>query len=156
MNKPWQHGHPLDRQQIHDFWRNPDPTNLPHLYLDGAIRSNFLVDIVKRHVSPDNEILEIGCNVGRNLNWLLRAGFSRLTGVEINGTAVKLLRESFPRLAGTACIINEPIETAIKQFPDGAFQCVYTMAVLEHIHSESEWIFADMARIAANVLIIIE
>ena len=33
---------------------------------------------------------------------------------------------------------------------------VFTMAVLEHIHLDSEWVFSEMARIAKKYLITIE
>jgi SAM-dependent methyltransferase len=147
---------PQSRNQLHEFWRRPDAANQPKGYLDAAARSEFLVDIVKRHVPFGAPILEIGCNVGRNLHYLASAGFTTLAGVEINEDAMRQLREAFPDLARGARLLNEPVESAIRRFRDGEFTLVYTMAVLEHIHPDSEWIFAEMVRIAGDVLITVE
>jgi SAM-dependent methyltransferase len=145
------------REEAHQFWRHPDAANLPEGYLaGGARRSEFLVDLVKRRVKSDDEILEIGCNVGRNLHHLSAAGFSKLAGIEINEAAVRKLGEAFPDLAASARLVNEPVESAIKRFRDDEFALVYTMAVLEHIHTDSEWVFGEMVRIARNAVITIE
>jgi SAM-dependent methyltransferase len=142
--------------QLHDFWRSPDAANRPTGYLEGADRSRFLTDIVNRHVPHQAPILEIGCNVGRNLHYLAGAGFTNLSGIEINEEAVRLLRATFPELEQTLRLWNEPVENAITKFHDRQFGLVYTMAVLEHIHPDSEWIFAEMARITGDVLMTIE
>lgn len=145
------------REELHEFWRHPDAANLAEGYrTGGAARSTFLVGLVKRHVQPDGEILEIGCNVGRNLHHLRLAGFSKLSGIEISEAAVRTLAEAFPDLAASARIVNEPVETAIKRFRDDEFALVYTMAVLEHIHADSEWVFGEMVRITRHALITIE
>src|SRR5262249_44077703 len=147
---------PKSRQDLHEFWRRPDAANQPSGYLDGEERSEFLCAILSRHAAPEARILEVGCNVGRNLQHLFSNGFTDLTGVEISAEALALLRSTFPRVAQRARLVNEPIETAVARFSDGEFDVVYTMAVLEHIHPESEWIFAELARITRGVLVTIE
>jgi SAM-dependent methyltransferase len=144
------------RDVLHEFWRRPDRANAPEDYLMGAERSELLVDLVKRHAGPDVAVLEIGCNAGRNLQFLLSAGFSKLTGIEISEAAIRVLRERLPAVAATARLFNEPVEAAIKGFRDGEFGVVYTMAVLEHLHPDSEWVFEEMVRITNGVLITIE
>lgn len=102
------------------------------------------------------KILEIGCNAGRNLNHLFQAGFSDLSGIEINERAVQLLKQSFPEMADHTAIYNAPVEESICQFGDGEFDIVFTMAVLEHIHRDSTWIFPEIVRIAKDYLVTIE
>ena len=82
------------RDELWAFWRSPDAANQPADYRDAPDRTAFLVGLVERHVAKDAPILELGCNVGRNLNALALAGYTHLTGVEINPDAVTLLRES--------------------------------------------------------------
>ena len=53
-------------------------------------------------------------------------------------------------------IHNMPAEDIIGKFEDNEFDIVFTMAVLEHIHTDSEWIFTEMARITKTHLITIE
>ena len=145
------------REDLLDYWRSPrDDWNLPSRYLNERASRPFLVEIVRRYARPDWKILEIGCNAGANLHHLFRAGFTHLGGIEVNPEAVKLLTATFPKLASHAEIYNAPVEDKIRGIPDGAFNIVFTMAVLEHLHRESEWVFREMARVAKDYLITIE
>jgi SAM-dependent methyltransferase len=145
--------------ETHLYWKAPaDGKNSPDEYLGKGLepRSKFLVDLISRHVGMEARILEIGCNVGRNLNYLYEAGFSNLEEIEISELAVQKLRETYPKMARDITIHNAPVEMIVKQLQSSHYDVVFTMAVLEHIHSDSEWIFSDMARIAKNVLVTIE
>ena len=119
-------------------------------------RSLFLVEIIKRHVTPSASILEIGCSVGRNLNYLFLNGFQNLAGNEISESAIRLLEQSYPELAERVVIYNESAEEALGKIPSGEFTLVFTMAVLQHIHPSSEFIFDEIARITGSYLITIE
>lgn len=143
--------------EIHQYWMQPyDGSNLPQDYLRGELRSKSLVKIVQKYADHNARILEIGCNVGRNLNYLFLAGFKKLEGVEISKNAVQLLKQSYPEMSKYAKIHNKPIEEIIKKFKDNTFDIVFTMAVLEHIHPNSEWIFSEMVRITKGFIITIE
>lgn len=144
------------REELHAFWRDPDEVNRPERYAAPVARSRFLLNLVEWYCTPNDRILEIGPNVGRNLEHLRRAGYQRLEGVEISESAVAALRATYPDLATVATIHNAPVEDVIRDFPDTSFEAVFTMAVLEHIHPDSEWIFAEMVRICRRVLITIE
>ncbi len=147
----------MSRSELHDYWGNPpDSYNKPASYLEGEERSRFLLEIVERHVSPTVKVLEIGCNIGRNLEFLHRAGFVNLAGIEINEEAVQLLKARSPGLARAATIHTAPAETVLPTFQDQEFDLIFTMAVLEHIHTDSEWIFPEVARITKEVLLTIE
>lgn len=148
--------HPKSRNELHRYWRNPDISNLPQSYLTETARSQFLMGIIKKYVKPDAKILEIGCNVGRNLNYLFQAGFKNLEGIEINKKAVQLLKKTYPEMARHTKIYNVPIEEIIKELKDGEFDVVFTMAVFEHIHRDSEWTFSEAVRITKDFLITIE
>jgi SAM-dependent methyltransferase len=124
--------------------------------LGGTLRSDFLLSLVRSHSPTEPSILEIGCNVGRNLAHLHSAGFRNLAGVEINPRAIELLRREFPELAADADLYIGAAEEQLPRFDDRSFTVVFTMAVLVHIHPESESIFAEIERIAADTLIVIE
>jgi SAM-dependent methyltransferase len=148
---------PKCREELHEFWKDPyDGGNRPEDYLEGEGKSEFLLQIIDRHLPKSAKIMEIGCNVGRNLNFLYQSGRTDLSAIEISETAVRRLRESYPEMASQTKIYNQPVEEAIATFSDGEFDLVFTMAVLEHIHDDSKWIFAEMVRIAGKVLITIE
>ena len=147
----------INRDELHTYWKNPwDGANRPEIYLDGVARSEFLGQLVGKNVGPDAKILEIGCNIGRNLNYLFEAGFKNLHAIEISETAVQLLRETYPEMANCIEICNVPVEDVIKHLGENEYDLVFTMAVLEHIHTDSEWIFVEMVRICKERLITIE
>lgn len=145
------------REDIHEYWRRPDDgANEPRSYLEKAERSRYLVGMLERYTDHDARVLEVGCNVGRNLAFLHDAGFKHLTGIEISQDAVDVMRAEFPEMAREASIICGAAEDVVRDFDDGALDVVFTMAVLEHVHTESEWIFGELTRITNDLLITIE
>jgi predicted O-methyltransferase YrrM len=139
------------------YWRNPeDAQNVPAAYLEYPQRSQFLTVLMKKHVSRNGEILEIGCNIGRNLSHLYDAGYTHLNAIEINAKAIQQLRQTFPEVAAHLTLHEAPVEEVIPTLGDNAYEAVYTMAVLQHIHQDSDWIFPHIARIARRVVITIE
>lgn len=148
---------PQSRDELHRYWEAPyDSDNLHQDYFKGEIRSQFLVKILERKAEVNARVLEIGSNVGRNLYYLYLAGFRKLSGIELSEKAIALLKEAYPEMASHATIYNKPVEEAIKTFSDCEFDVVFTMAVLEHIHTDSEWVFPEIARITNHCLITIE
>ena len=150
-------GERADPGLVHRYWRGPgDETNQPRAYLRGTERSLFLLEIIRKYAEPDARILEIGCNVGRNLNILLHGGYTRLAGVDINAGALMEMQRYFPELARRAAIFHAPIEEFLPEQPGNAVDVVYAMAVFEHIHTESDWVFPHIARITRRLLITLE
>jgi SAM-dependent methyltransferase len=144
------------KDELQKYWRNSDKmNNNPSGYLQGSSkRSEYLVSLVKQYVKPDDasSIIELGCNVGRNLYHLWKAGYHNLSGVEINPQALKLMKQNFPDMQVKT--YEGSIEDRLKEL--GEYDLVFTMAVLEHIHGDSEWVFSEMARKAKRYLITIE
>jgi SAM-dependent methyltransferase len=116
----------------------------------------MLVSLVLRHVSPPARILEIGCNAGRNLGFLFDAGFTDLAAIEISKPAVDRFRTAFPHAFAAADVRIASVEEAIRDFQSASCDLVFTMAVLEHIHPDSEWILAELVRVTRRWIITIE
>lgn len=145
----------VGKESIHDFWRNPDEGNSPENYFnDSKKREGFLKIIRKIKTKKNYMILEIGCNSGRNLDVLYSNGYRNFTGIEINKNALKLMKKKIPEVYFGTRIINKPVEDCIKSFKTNEFDLIYSLAVLEHIHPDSEWIFKEMARIGKSILTI--
>jgi SAM-dependent methyltransferase len=155
-------GFPKTKTEILDYWKAPwkfDDDNNPETYLDSETtkgRTRFLLKTANRFVNKNDSVLELGCNVGRNLNALYLDGFRNLSGIEINERAIRILKASYPKMAEQVTLFNRPVEDVITKLGDNAYDAVFTMAVLMHIHPESEWVFAEMVRITKKHLILIE
>lgn len=96
-------------------------------------------------------VLEVGCNVGWNLEYLRRLGASELYGVEPSAYAVDRARSrgaAFGILQGTAFELP---------FRDGWFDLVFTSGVLIHISPTTIGEALDeMYRVARRYIVAIE
>ncbi|MFC4403913.1 class I SAM-dependent methyltransferase [Gracilibacillus xinjiangensis] len=140
-------------EEVHNYWVRK---SAPESYLIHQERSEFLLEYLQKYVHPNAQILELGCNVGRNLQTLYQNNYKKLTGIEISKQAVEKLQTTFPELAKTMNLIHSPIEDWIKNVKTYHYDLVFTMAVLEHIHPDSEWVFEHIARISREYIITIE
>jgi SAM-dependent methyltransferase len=127
-------------------------SNDPAEYVGPIGRSRILAELIA-DLPREARILEIGCNVGRNLAHLFDSGWSDVSGVEINPHAVELLRETYPQLRDAEIYVG-PAEDVLPKVPNDSYDLVFTMAVLEHIHPSSEIVFDRMVAIAPRVLAI--
>ncbi len=87
---------------------------------------------------------------------LFTNGYKNLESVEINTGALEELRKTFPEMVANVTLNNAAAEDFMPTLKDNSFDVMYTMAVLLHIHPESEWIFEHMVRATKKYLIIIE
>lgn len=140
-----------------NHWRNPKDHNSSENYNKSHTqqRSIYLTNIFKKYIHNKSKILEIGCNCCRNLSYLYNANYHNLYGIEINENALSLSRKFFNNLDNVV-LINSAIEDFILNFKDNEFDVVFTMAVLQHIHVDSNWIFEHIARISKQYIILIE
>lgn len=139
-------------KDLHEHWKHPDRWNNPEDYLIPIKRSQYFYNKIKDIIPQHAKILELGCNVGRNLAFIRDRGYSNLTGVEINHDAIALgtQKGNF----GYVSVIESSIENYFKPMRLG-FDLIFTMAVLEHLHPKTFRLFQDMAR-ATKYIITIE
>ena len=142
-----------DIATLHEFWRQPTPAgNVPSDYTGPTGRSEVLLELIA-DLPTDARILEVGCNVGRNLAYLVDHGYPHVEGVEISPHAVELLRQTYPQLSDTTIHLGAA-EEVLPDLADDSFDLVFTMAVIEHIHPSSTRVFDEIVRIGRSVLAI--
>jgi SAM-dependent methyltransferase len=140
-------------QNLQDFWRQPEPEgNKPNHYIAVVGRSAALLEMIS-DLPKDAHIIEVGCNVGRNIAYLYDHGYTNLEAIEINPHAVELLRKTYPQLADVPVHIGTASEM-LAGFDEQSFDLVFTMAVLEHIHPDESAVFDHMVRVGKEVLAI--
>jgi SAM-dependent methyltransferase len=130
------------------------PAYYAHLGSDEA--SDLLVSILTERVGRDARVLELGCSSGRHLAALREAGFADLTGVDVNADAIDVLVESFTELAADGTFHVAAIEEFLPDLPNDAFDVVFTVETLQHIHPDEAWVFAEIARVTGSLLVVVE
>ena len=88
-------------------------------------RQRFWSAVLARH--PVRRVLEVGCNIGANLEWLSDSAVPRaVCGVDINARALERLRRRLPAVSA--------IRSAARELPFRStwFDLVFTAGVLIH------------------------
>lgn len=145
--------------EVENYWKNPDGKNDPIGYIVGQEKTDFLCgQISKLDIKKNDFILELGCNIGRNLNGLAIRGYKFIKGIEINTKCKKVTDSLFPKLKGMDAPVHYgQIERLLPTYPANFNRLVFTMAVLCHIHPDVENIvFDNMFRITNKYIITIE
>ncbi|WP_436910289.1 methyltransferase domain-containing protein [Halosimplex marinum] len=118
--------------------------------------SESVREILRDRVGRDAAVLELGCSSGRHLSHLFDDGFSDLSGVELNAKAFDVMADHYPDLWETGTFHADPIEDVVGDFDDDAFDAVYSVETLQHVHPDAEWVFAEIARVTGDVLVTAE
>ena len=149
-----------------EFWRNPDTyarneTEVgfgePSLY--AREEYNHISEQIVRMLEAsgaDKEwrVLEVGCNCGRNIGHMLRAGYKNIEGVEINPQAVEYARTYCPEAANRMTVADAQSFLAMK--PTDYYDLIYTQSILMHIPPEDDYLFGQMTRVASKMLFVSE
>ena len=116
----------------------------------GSIDIYLFDQLLRGRLVPPARVLDAGCGGGRNLVYLLRAGFE-VFGVDADAAAIAeiqgLAASISPRLPA-ANFRSEPVEAM--SFPDAHFDAVLSSAVLHFAHNDEQ--FATMLRDMWRVL----
>lgn len=101
-------------------------------------------------------ILEVGCSSGRHLAHLFEHGYANLHGIDINGDSFEVMAETFPELAEAGSFRTGAIERLLPELPEDAFDVVYSVETLQHVHADDTSVFEDLARITDHLLVTVE
>lgn len=94
-------------------------------------------------------VLEFGCNAGKNLKAIRDKDASvAVHGLDINAPAIK-----HAQALGLGCGVGD--ETALRAFPDNAFDLAFTISVLDHL-PYPELALVELLRISRTAVILYE
>ncbi len=148
----------MDAPSVHRTWHDREGEYSPNYYAyygpDEA--SEAICEVIETDAPDAAAILELGCSSGRHLASLYREGYRNLSGIDINPDALSVMAETYPELADTGTFYVDAIENVLGDFDDGAFDVVFSVETLQHIHHEHEWVFEDVARVTGGHLITVE
>ena len=148
----------MDPEDVRQDWADRSGKYSPTYYagLGPNLVSETLVDVLTHYTTREAAILEVGCGSGRHLAHLLENGFSNLTGVDINDEAFDVMAENYPRLAETGTFHTGSLEALIPEFEDDEFDVIFSVETLQHIHPDDDWVFEELTRVSADLLITAE
>jgi len=148
----------MDPDDVRRDWAERSGKYSPEYYAEIGPNevSETLVDVFDHYVADDAAILEIGCGSGRHLAHLRSRGYENLTGIDINEGAFDVMTDQYPRLAEVGSFHAGAIEDLVGEFDDDAFDVVYTVETLQHIHPDDTWVFEALSRITADLLVTAE
>lgn len=134
------------------YWFKPnDLPNEAESYLLGREKSYYLLRLMAQ-VPYDWTVLELGCNVGRNLNVLHQEGYRNICGIDISERAIAVGRKTFPDIA--PFMYQE--EMADWAGSGSQHDLIFTMAVLAHLHPDQEFVLSAIGARATGMIITIE
>ena len=95
-------GNPLRSRDEQAFWRDTD--SMYYEYLDPDRRAEamrrfeFMFNMVKDRITPDDVVLDVGCNTGFFLDEFYKRGFHKALGLDPQKVAVEYARQHRPHL----------------------------------------------------------
>jgi len=148
----------LEPDDNHRFWANRDEEFSPSYYADIGRNevTETLASVFDHYVADDAAILEVGCSSGRHLAALLDDGYENLTGIDINADAFDVMADHYPRLAETGTFHTGAIEDIVPEFEEDAFDVVYSVETLQHVHPDNKWVFEELTRVSSDLLVTAE
>ena len=139
------------------YWeiQDRDTTHTPVTYTKAESSTFAMFKELLEVLDKQAFLIEIGCNAGRNLNYLLEQGYKNLAGIEINPFAVHdVMKEYFPELYRIGIFYTGSANTEIKKIEDGKYDVVFAHSVLIHIEPSERSLFYDMVRISSKYIVI--
>ncbi|SEP13682.1 Methyltransferase domain-containing protein [Halorientalis persicus] len=148
----------MDPEDVRQDWVDRSEKYSPTYYAEIGPNevSETLADVLSHYCTDDAKILEVGCGCGRHLEHLRRNGFENLAGVDINEDAFDVMADHYPRLAETGTFHTGALEDLLPEFEDGAFDAIYTVETLQHVHPEDVWVFDEFQRLTTDLLVTAE
>jgi len=148
----------VDSNDVREEWADRSGEYSPTYYAHyGPDETSELVRAkIERYAGADARVLEVGCGVGRHLAALAEAGFSELSGVDVNEEALDVLDETYPELSAVGEFHAGTIEEYVESVETDAFDAVFSVETLQHIHPEAEWVFAELARVSSDLVVTVE
>lgn len=128
----------------------------PNLYEKVDESTTHLFHDILPLLDTKDNILEVGCNCGRSLNYLFEKGFRNLYGIEIGQAAVDHMKVLFPETYTVSKIDVGSAPEVIKKHESKKYKLVFCHSVLVNIPAQFNYIFEEMARVSERYIVTIE
>lgn len=99
-------------------------------------------------------ILDMGCNVGRHLDYLHRQGYRNLRGVDWSSAAIRDMATSYPEMHTAARLTNASFEDFLSSNPEPV-DLVYTRGATFELVHPSYPLVRQVCRIAKHYVVLV-
>jgi SAM-dependent methyltransferase len=110
----------------------------------------LLYEVVRCTPDLDSRIFDIGCNVGRCLNYLNNLGYRNLYGVDISREAIENIPNIFPDLQDNAHIELKTVQEYLLKTDDCFYTTTYTMGATVELIPSSFPLIKEITRITSK------
>ncbi len=107
-------------------------------------------EVVRCTKDRDARIFDIGCNVGRCLNYLQNKGYTNLYGVDVGEFAIKAIPNTFPHLKDSAHIELKTTQEFLLGTEDRFFSTTYTMGATVELMPSSFPLIKEITRVTSE------
>ena len=140
-----------EAQRLEKLWAGPFGDAYVRRNADaGDGRDRFWSGLLEKY--PVENALEVGCNVGANLQWIAKiVGPTQAYGVDVNEEALKILHRRLPGV--------NAISTPARQLPfrDRWFDLAFTCGVLIHQpESTLPLVMSEIVRVSRRYVLAVE
>ncbi|HET7000253.1 MAG TPA: class I SAM-dependent methyltransferase [Puia sp.] len=132
----------LAPEKAYEIWSanyDKQPGNLM-LDLDERIFSELIKNIDLR----DKEVIDIGCGTGRHWQKIYSKNPSRLSGFDVSGSMLELLKSKFP-----LALTQKTTDNLLTTIPDSSIDMIISTLTIAHIKNIEEAI-ASWSRVLKN------
>ncbi|MFB6082487.1 MAG: class I SAM-dependent methyltransferase [Halanaeroarchaeum sp.] len=148
----------MDSDEVRQTWADRTGEYSPayYAYYGPDETSERLRRVLAERVGRSGAVLELGCSSGRHLAALHEDGFTDLAGVEVNEDAFAVMADQYPDLHDAGTFFADALEAVLPEFPEDRFDAIYSVETMQHVHPDADWVFAEVARVAADVVVTVE
>lgn len=117
----------------------------------------FLHNFWAPEVSKTDNILELGCNSGANLNHLRNIGYVNVSGIDINEQSIYIIQNIFPETFEKSDLYIGSFEDILPTLPDKSFDVSFSIYSLSHIHPDvADDVFEHIVRVTKKYIVTID
>jgi SAM-dependent methyltransferase len=130
------------------LFRNPEH----FINIDADLKKSL--DLFLNYIGPKDLVLDLGCNVGRVMNYLLKNKINNIHGVDVMESTNDLRPEIFPELSKSPLVkfFTMPFNNFFRMPNLAYYDCIITVgATIELIHP-SEKIIKKMCKITKKFI----
>ncbi len=121
----------------------------------GPASAALMDEIIAWMPNKDAAILDMGCNVGRHLNYLYQKGYKNLSGVDFSNQAIMDMRERYPDMYADSQVAGAAFQVHLATINNNAFDIVYTRGATFELVHPSYPLIKNVCAIARSFVIMV-